>query len=72
MSDDPLPPEADQLERLGLYDPSAPDASDRLELIRFVMARGATVEDVAAAKTTLGDVALDIQLRPRPNSPAVK
>jgi adenylate cyclase len=54
----------DQLEELGAYDPGAPDARDRLELIRLVMARGATVEEVAAAPH-LGELALDLQLRPR-------
>lgn len=64
MTDDPPTPDADELERLGLYDPHAPDASDRLELVRYAMARGATLEDVARA-TNLGEVALDLTLRPR-------
>ena len=53
-----------ELERLGLYDPGASDATDRLELIRYVMTRGATLQDVAAA-TNLGELALDLNLRPR-------
>ncbi|MGD0378919.1 MAG: adenylate/guanylate cyclase domain-containing protein [Acidimicrobiales bacterium] len=64
MTDAPRLPEAEELERLGLYAPGAADAADRLELIRYVMARGATVEDVAAA-TNLGELALDMNLRPR-------
>jgi class 3 adenylate cyclase len=54
----------EELKRLGAYDPEAPDARDRLDLIRHAMARGATVEEVAAA-ANLGELALDLQLRPR-------
>ncbi len=57
-------PDAEQLERLGLYDPAAPDATERLELIRYAFSCGATLEDVAAT-TNLGEVALDLTLRPR-------
>ncbi len=57
-------PDADELERLGVYDPQAPDAADHLELIRYVLALGATLEDVTAA-TNLGQLALDLTLRPR-------
>jgi adenylate cyclase len=64
VTDVPRLPDAEELERLGLYDPGAGDAPDRLELIRYVMARGATVEDVAASKN-LGELALDMNLRPR-------
>jgi adenylate cyclase len=49
---------------MGLYDRVAPDAADRLALIRYAMTRGATVDDVAAA-TNLGELALDRTLRPR-------
>ena len=63
MTDERSEPDADRLERLGLYDPSAPDATDRLELIRYVMSLGATVEEVAAAPN-LGELALDLNLRP--------
>jgi adenylate cyclase len=58
------PPGADELERLGLYDPSAPDAIDRLELIHYVMTLGATLDDVAASPD-LEELAMDINLRPR-------
>lgn len=64
MSDEGQVPDPDDLERLGLYDPAALNSTDRLELIRYVMSRGATVEDVAAAPN-LGELALDMQLRPR-------
>jgi len=64
MSDKRSVLDANELERLGLYDPGAADATDRLELIRYVMSCGATVEDVAAA-TNLGELALDLNLRPR-------
>jgi adenylate cyclase len=57
-------PAVEELERLGLCDQGVPDATDRVELIRFVMARGASVQDVAAAPN-LGELALDLYLRPR-------
>ena len=49
MSEDRQLPDADELERVGLYDPHAPDAQDRLELIRYVLSRGATLEDMTGA-----------------------
>jgi len=64
VSDERSVPDADALERLGLYDPGAPDAADRLELIDYLMTLGATVEDVATAPN-LGGLALDFNLRPR-------
>jgi adenylate cyclase len=64
LSNDRQSPDADELERAGLYDPHAPDAQDRLELIRYVLSRGATLEEMARA-TNLGEVALDMTLRPR-------
>jgi adenylate cyclase len=64
VREDPPTPDADELERLGLYDPQAPDAADRLELIRYVLALGATLEDLRAA-ANLGELALDLTLRPR-------
>jgi adenylate cyclase len=64
VREDPPTPEADELQRLGVYDPYAPDAAHHLELIRFVLALGATVEDVAAA-ANLGELAVDLTLRPR-------
>jgi len=47
-----------------VYDPSAADAVERLELIRYLQSLGATVEQMAAAKGTLGDLGLDLTLRP--------
>jgi adenylate cyclase len=64
VSDEAVWPDADELERLGLYDPAAPDAEDRMELIRYAMSVGATVKDIGTA-TNLGELALDMQLRPR-------
>ncbi len=64
MTDDLPTPDADELERLGLYDLHAPDASERLELIRYVTGLGATLEGAAGA-TNLGELALDMTLRPR-------
>jgi adenylate cyclase len=53
-----------ELERRGLYDPDAADGPERLELIDYVMALGATIEEVATS-TNLGELALDVNLRPR-------
>jgi adenylate cyclase len=64
MSEESKLPDPDELESLGLYDPNAPDATDRLGLVQYVMSRGATVADVAAAPN-LGELALDLNLRPR-------
>ncbi len=49
----------------GLYDPTAPDAADRLQLLRYVLSRGATVQQIAQSRS-LGDLALDLNLRPGP------
>ncbi len=64
MGEDGPEPGADELQRVGLYDPSAPDAAEHLDLIRYVMAQGATLEDMAGA-TNLGQLALDRTIRPR-------
>ena len=64
MSDESAPLPRQELEQLGLYDPNAADGADRLELIRYVLALGATLEEVAAA-ANLGELALDVDLRPR-------
>ncbi len=58
------PDEAD-LERLGLYDPGAPDAVDQLAVLRRLFELGATVDEVRrAAPYKLGDLALDLAMRP--------
>lgn len=64
VREDPPTPDANELERLGVYDPGAPDAANHLELIRYVLALGATLEDVTAV-ANLGQLALDLTLRPR-------
>ena len=65
MDDHPHEPNIEELAGLGLYDPAGPDAGDRLELLRYVLARGATVEQIAASRS-LGDLALDLNLRSGP------
>jgi adenylate cyclase len=59
-------PDVAELERLGLYDPAAPGAEDRLLLLEKVFAMGATVDEVleAARIASLGDLALDLSIRP--------
>src|SRR6188472_4351340 len=59
-------PDEAELERLGLYDPAAPDADERMRVLRRVFELGATVEEVveAAGLASLGDLALDLSIRP--------
>ncbi len=63
MTDEDTPLDVADLRRRGLYDPEASDAPDRLELLRYVTARGATIEEVSAARS-LGGLALALNLRP--------
>jgi adenylate cyclase len=69
VSDDPLDQaKADPSDRGGKDDPSdrgqPDDPSDRREFLRLLLGLGATPEEVAAS-TNLGELALDLQLRPR-------
>jgi adenylate cyclase len=64
VDDDLESGQREELERRGLYDPLAPDGSDQLDLIRYVMSLGATIDDIAASPN-LGELALDLDLRPR-------
>jgi adenylate cyclase len=56
--------ETDDSAHPGRRDPDAQDAADQHELIRYAMSRGATAEEVAQAPN-LGELALDLTLRPR-------
>ena len=58
-------PSSEELAGAGLYDPAAPDAADRLELVRLALARGATAEEIAATPD-LGALAVKLSLRPDP------
>lgn len=62
MDDPPHEPTEQELTRLGLFDPAAPDADDRLALLRYVLERGATFDQIASMRS-LGDLALDLHLR---------
>ena len=64
--DDPVEPTIEELMDLGLCDPTSSDTDDRLELLRYVLSRGATIDQVAASRS-LGDLALDLNLRPGPH-----
>ena len=57
--------DASDLQRLGIYDPSAPDAEDRLRLLEFLTDRGAREDELvgAAATDSLGALALELALR---------
>lgn len=59
--------EEHDLQRIGLYDPEAPEAADRLKLLRYLLDRGATEEDMLEAARTqdVGGLALDLVFRPR-------
>jgi adenylate cyclase len=64
MTQDPPHRDRDDPACLGDLDPAAQDDADQRELIRFAMSRGATSEQVAQARN-LGELALDLTLRPR-------
>jgi class 3 adenylate cyclase len=55
-----------ELEAAGLYDPKAPNAAERLELLEWLAARGATVARMvqAAREGSLTGLAGDLVLRP--------
>ena len=57
---------AAEFEAAGLYDPQAPSASDRLELLEWLAARGVTVEQMARAARghALSGLAGELALRP--------
>jgi len=59
-------PDPAELERLGLYDPAAPDAEERLRLVTRVFELGATVAEAifAARLDALGPLTLDLTMRP--------
>jgi class 3 adenylate cyclase len=59
-------PDDAELERLGLYDPAAADADDRLRVLRTVFGLGAAADEVveAAGTARLGDLTLDLAMRP--------
>ena len=50
----------------GLYDPTAPDADDQVELLEYLTVHGATVDDMVAAKAnrSLNAAASDRVLKP--------
>jgi adenylate cyclase len=64
VSDDLSQRQREELARRGLYDPAAADGAAQLDLIRFVMGLGATIDDMALSGN-LGELALDLKLRPR-------
>lgn len=57
--------DTDRLTRLGLYDPAAPDARERLRLLELVLALGATEDELVerAANERLGPLALELAMR---------
>jgi adenylate cyclase len=52
------------LEHLGVYDPSRPDAAERLSLLRQALALGASREELTTF-SSLVELILDLKLRPR-------
>jgi adenylate cyclase len=63
MAQDPLHRDTDPAHP-GQRDPDAQDDADQRQLIRYAMSRGATPDEVAQAPN-LGELALDLTLRPR-------
>lgn len=49
MKDAQARPTPSQLQALGLYDPAAPDAEDRLEMIELSLDHGATLDEIRSA-----------------------
>jgi adenylate cyclase len=64
MNEDRRRTDAHELERLGQRGPDPLDEAHELELIRFALSLGATPEDVTSS-SNLGELALDLTLRPR-------
>ena len=59
-------PDEAELERLGVYDPEAPDAAEQLTLLTRAFEMGATVDEVVRATHVLGlgPLMLDLVMRP--------
>lgn len=59
---------ARDFEQAGLYDPAAPNAAERLELLEWLAGRGVTLEQMTAANARglLTSAASDLVLRPGP------
>jgi class 3 adenylate cyclase len=68
VAEPPEPPDISDrdLESLGLYDPTAADADDWLRLLRMLLERGATIEELRSAVPVgkAGALALDLAIRP--------
>jgi adenylate cyclase len=60
--------DAAEFEARGLYDPNAPNASDRLELLNWLADQGVTIEQMVEAheRLHLTGIAGDVALRPGP------
>ncbi len=54
----------EELENLGVFDPSAPNAADRLTLLQEALLLGASRDELIAC-TNLGELVMDLTLRPR-------
>lgn len=59
-----LDADAADLQRLGVWDPSWPDAAERLSLLRSALALGASPEELMS-RSDLGVLIVDLKLRPR-------
>jgi adenylate cyclase len=59
-------PDDSDLERLGVYEPSAPGADDRLRLLRRLVQLGASADELVRASRLdgLGTLSLDLSTRP--------
>lgn len=56
-------PTADELERLGVYDPREPHAAQRLELLEFLVSLGATADDLVEYRDELPALASVVAIR---------
>jgi adenylate cyclase len=59
-----MPLDLAELQARGLYDPEAPDAVERLELLEYLVGVGATLDDLVESRDELPVVASTVMLRP--------
>jgi class 3 adenylate cyclase len=63
---------AADLEAIGVYDPAAPNARQRLELLEFLQSLGATAEDLVAHRDGLPGMAFVVAIRSGPTLSAAE
>lgn len=64
VPDEPAGVVAAELQRMGVSDPAARDATERLSLLRYAVALGASPEELTI-RSDPGELILDLRMRPR-------